>query len=102
MRPIGRYVLLTGLVGMASVSAAYWISDQLTPPLGIPDSRIWLLLLFVVLTYLGQVTYVRVRHGTTTEELNFLEAAIAAALLSLGAHEVLLAGWSASPSRRST
>jgi PAS domain S-box-containing protein len=92
MRPIGKYVLLLGLVGVASVSAAYWISDHIPPPSGIPESEPWLVALFVVLTYLGQVTYVRVRHDGTTEELNFLEAAIAAALLSLGAHQVLLAG----------
>ncbi len=92
MKPLGKYVLFTGVLGIASVASAYWLTDRLTPPAGIPPFEPWMLGLFVLITFAGQVAYVRVRHGSTSEELNFLEAAIAAALLSLEAHEALLAG----------
>ncbi len=92
MKPLGKYVLFTGLLGMASVALAYWLTDRLTPPAGIPPYEPWLLGFFVLVTFAGQIAYVRVRHGSTTEELNFLEAAVAAALLSLEGHEALLAG----------
>lgn len=49
--------------------------------------------LLVLLTFVGQSMYVRVEHGVTTEELNFLEAALAAAVLSLPAPTVMAVGF---------
>ncbi len=93
MKPVERYVLATGFLGIAALVAAIAALRRLPVPEGIPDSPTWqAIVLFTILTFLGQVAYVRVRHGATTEELNFFEAAITAAILVLPANEVLFAG----------
>ena len=47
--------------------------------------------LFVALTLIGQLVYVKVRHGATNEELGFFEVVLAAAILTLRPTAALMA-----------
>jgi signal transduction histidine kinase len=82
--PIRRVVLGTCLLGVLAsgivVALAMTVWRDVTP--AVPNEP-WILLLAVALTAGGQLTYVRVRHGATYEELNFFEVALAVAILLL-------------------
>ena len=45
----------------------------------------------MVLTLVGQLVYVKVRHGATNEELGFFEVVLAAAILTLDSTTALVA-----------
>lgn len=93
MMSVRRYVLLTDIIGLACVLLALVTLPQLPAPLGVPQTANLALVLAVVLIILvGQAAYVRVRHGATTEELNFLEAGVAIALITVPGRVVLVAG----------
>lgn len=91
--PVGRFVPLTGIAGVLAVTITYLLLGSMVAPRGVPEATTWqALAVFVLLTLGGQTAYVRVRHRATTEELNFLEAVIAVALLNLPARTALVAG----------
>jgi PAS domain S-box-containing protein len=89
---IRRVVARTALLGLAAASlvvalgATLWSSMptfMTAFPVGIP--------LFCALTLIGQLVYVKVRHGATNEELGFFEVVLAAAILTLSPTAALVA-----------
>ena len=88
---IPRVVARTGVLGIAAailvaaLSATVWAdAEPLLKTLpGLP--------LFVGLATVGQLAYVRVRHGATNEELTFFEVVLAAAVLVLAPVTALVA-----------
>ena len=93
--PVHRVVAGVCALGVASTLAALVLSmtrwsayGNLKPDLLDP----WqIAALAVAFTTVGQMAYVRVRHGGTDEELNFFEVALAAAILLLSPTMALLA-----------
>lgn len=87
---IRRVVALTVVLGTAaallvvSLGTTVWADRQSS--LQIPG-----LPLFVALSTLGQLVYVKVRHGATDEELTFFEVVLAAAILTLSPTTALVA-----------
>ncbi len=94
MRPITRLVALAAPAGLLAVAACLILTTHLPAPAGVsPSASLLPIVVLVLLTLVGQSMYVRVKHGATTEELNFLEAALAAAALSLPAPTVMAVGF---------
>ncbi len=90
-RSIRRVVVHAGIWGVAAallvavLSVTVWSDADplLDAKPGLP--------LFVVLATVGQLAYVRVRHGDTDEELTFFEVVLAAAILVLAPAFALVA-----------
>ena len=88
---IRRVVVLTAVLGITAwvlvVASGHFLWPSQDPllktELGLP--------LFVVLTLVGQLVYVKVRHGATNEELGFFEVVLAAAILTLDSTTALVA-----------
>jgi PAS domain S-box-containing protein len=88
---IRRVVTLTVVLGTLSallvvtLGATVWADQEAALGLvpGLP--------LFVALSTLGQLVYVKVRHGATNEELTFFEVVLAAAILTLSPTAALAA-----------
>ncbi|MGV1005589.1 MAG: ATP-binding protein [Candidatus Nanopelagicales bacterium] len=78
---VGRIVLLTDLLGALALLLAVFLAPAL-PQRGEPLLSTSVVLLgFLALTVVGQLAYVRVRHGLTYEDLTFFEVAVAAGVL---------------------
>ena len=81
---VRRFVLLTDVVGVLAVatlvglsaSGAFDLPPQLLTPVSLQT-----LLVFVVLTFVSQLAYVKVPHGRVYEELAFFEVVVAAGML---------------------
>jgi hypothetical protein len=89
---IRRVVTVTAILGAAASSLVVALGNTVwsgdvplldTLPYGLP--------LFLGLTLVGQLVYVKVRHAATTEELGFLEVVLAAAILTLEPTAALVA-----------
>lgn len=83
LRSVTQAVLLTLVLGGLSVALVWFVAPTLTEPGGMPILDPWFAVLFVLLAALGELVSVRVRTGTTTQDLTFLEAVLVAAVITL-------------------
>jgi PAS domain S-box-containing protein len=83
LRSVSHAVALALTFGGLSVLLLWFVSPDLPRPGGVPEQSVTLAVLFVLLAALGELVSVRVRTGTTTQDLTFLEAVLVAAVLTL-------------------
>lgn len=88
-----RYVLLTCVLGVAALAVVVALDATVWDPRSAPGSLTTLeqFALFAAMTTVGQLVYVKVRHGATNEELNFFEVVLAAGILLLEPTVILVA-----------
>ncbi len=82
-RTVSQVVRLALVLGAASVVLLWAIGPMLPVPGSMPAAGPWLAAGFVLLAAVGELAYVRVRHGTTTEDLTFFEAVLVAGAITL-------------------
>lgn len=88
---VRRVVLLADMLGCVA-ALVMMIVMIIWPPPTPAEPTTWILVLgFTALTVVGQMAYVKLRHGATTEELNFFEVVLAASILLLAPVPALLA-----------
>jgi PAS domain S-box-containing protein len=90
--PIVRLVVALCLVGGAmALAVAVQFADRGGVLRGVPIPDPWLLPGLILLTFLAEVTVVRLRHGDTVEALSLYEAALIIDVLLLPPRHALLA-----------
>jgi PAS domain S-box-containing protein len=92
LRSVGQAVGLALVLGTLASALLWLLAPVLTPPGGMPRPEPWLAAVFVLLAALGELVSVRVRTGTTTQDLTFLEAVLVAGVLTLPPMVVLVTG----------
>ncbi|WP_432969537.1 sensor histidine kinase [Dactylosporangium sp. CA-233914] len=88
VRLVTRLCLLAGLLALAAM-LLFPHRGSVLRGVGLPDA--WLLPTLVVLTFLAEITVVRLRHGDAVEALSLYEAALIIDVLLLPPHQALLA-----------
>ncbi|HYO17827.1 MAG TPA: PAS domain S-box protein, partial [Dermatophilaceae bacterium] len=89
---IRRVVANTVLLGLAASCLVFALGETVWSDAGTLMTRQQAgLALFVTMTLIGQLVYVKVRHGATNEELGFFEVVLAAAILELTPTAALVA-----------
>jgi signal transduction histidine kinase len=81
---VNRVVACTALFGtLAAVGACFGWSRRTVPPVKVAMSEHWLPLLLLLITFVAELTAVRLRRGDDVEALTLLEAAMVADVLLL-------------------
>lgn len=89
---VRRFVLATSGLGALAVAGVLGLSMTVWSDLTVAwQTTPQVLLAFVALTTVGQILFVKVRHGATNEELNFYEVVTAAGILLLAPPVILVA-----------